>query len=97
EVLKKYPKANLYGEKEMGGTTFKYILLDDPTAYGLPVNPAAPISLSLWKDVIRPVGSIAMGGAAAAVLLGVLTNAVKGNYGKDIFTDQPKQEKGGEQ
>jgi formate dehydrogenase iron-sulfur subunit len=95
EVQKKYPKANLYGEKEMGGTTYKYILLDVPKEYGLSANVSAPFTLTLWKDLIRPVGTFAMGGAAAAVLLGVLTNAVKGNYKKDPIADQPEPEKGG--
>lgn len=80
EVRKQYPKAGLYGEKEMGGTTYVYLLLDAPEVYHLPVHPTIPASLTLWKDVIRPVGSIAVGGAAAAVVLGVLGNLFRGGY-----------------
>lgn len=80
EVRKEYPKARLYGEKEMGGTTYVYLLLAGPEVYGLPVNPEMPASLILWKDVVRPVGSIAVGGAAAAVVLGVLGNLLRGGY-----------------
>ncbi|MDP4159287.1 MAG: 4Fe-4S dicluster domain-containing protein [Bacillota bacterium] len=80
EVQKTHPKAQLYGEKEMGGTTFLYLLLDSPDVYGLPVNPTIPLSLTLWKDVIRPVGGLAVGGAAAAVVIGVFANLLKGNY-----------------
>jgi len=80
EVQKTHPKAQLYGEKEMGGTTYLYLLLDSPEVYGLPVNPTIPLSLTLWKDVIRPVGGIAIGGAAAAVVIGVFANLLRGNY-----------------
>ncbi|WP_088226892.1 4Fe-4S dicluster domain-containing protein [Desulfosporosinus sp. FKB] len=80
EVQKTHSKAQLYGEKEMGGTTYLYLLMDRPEIYGLPVNPTIPLSLTLWKDVVRPVGGIAVGGAAAAVVIGVFANIVKGSY-----------------
>lgn len=80
EVQKTYSKAQLYGLQEMGGTTFVYLLLDRPETYGLPSNPAIPLSLTLWKDIVRPVGGIAVGGAAAAVVIGVLGNLLKGSY-----------------
>lgn len=80
EVQKTHPKAQLYGENEMGGMTYLYLLLDSPEVYDLPVNPTVPLSLTLWKDVIRPVGTVAVGGAAAAVVLGVFANLFRGNY-----------------
>lgn len=80
QVQKTYPQAQLYGEKEMGGMTFVYLLLDSPETYGLPADPALPLSLTLWKDVIRPVGGVAVGGAAAAVVFGVFANLMRGNY-----------------
>ncbi|MDA8228361.1 MAG: 4Fe-4S dicluster domain-containing protein [Desulfitobacterium hafniense] len=80
EVQKTHPKAMLYGLNEMGGTTYIYLLLDRPEVYGLPANPQIPASLFLWKDVIRPVGSVAFGGAAAAVVVGVLANVMRGAY-----------------
>ncbi|NLK53035.1 MAG: 4Fe-4S dicluster domain-containing protein [Syntrophomonadaceae bacterium] len=55
EVVKKtYPKAQLYGDKIMGGTTYVYLLLDEPETYGLPANPTTPSSLVLWKDIVQP-------------------------------------------
>ncbi len=75
-----HPKAQLYGEKEMGGMSFLYLLLDSPEVYGLPVNPTIPLSLTVWKDVIRPVGGLAVGGAVGAVVLGVFANLYRGNY-----------------
>lgn len=94
EVQKKYPKASIYGDKIMGGTTYTYLLLDAPQEYGLPINPSMPLSLILWKDVIQPLGVIGVGGAAAAVAVGVIANTVKGNYKGDPF-DHEKQEIGG--
>lgn len=84
EVKKTYPKANIYGDKLMGGTTYIYILLDDAEAYGLPANPTTPVSLTLWKDIIHPLGGIAVGGAAAAVAIGVIANFARGNYSKRL-------------
>lgn len=97
EVQKDYPKAQLYGAKEMGGTTFFYLLLDSPEVYGLPVNPTIPLSLTLWKDVIRPVGGIAVGGAAAAVVVGIFANLLRGNYksGDGASTNHADSTKGG--
>lgn len=90
EVQKSYPNARIYGENEMGGTTFVYLLLDRPESYGLPAHPTIPLSLSVWKDVIRPVGGLAVGGAAAAVVVGVLGNLLKGAY-RSNEDNQPSQ------
>ena len=80
EVKKSYPQAQIYGETEMGGTTFLYILLDTPETYGLLINPQTPLSLTLWKDVVQPLGVVAVGGVTAAVVVGVLANFFRGNY-----------------
>ena len=80
EVLEFYPKANLYGEKLMGGCNYVYLLLDEPEAYGLPKDPSMPWSLVLWKSIIHPLGGIAAGAAALAVVAGVASNAAMGNY-----------------
>jgi formate dehydrogenase iron-sulfur subunit len=68
EVQKTNPKAQLYGDKLMGGTTYIYLLLDSPETYGLPVNPSASASLSLWKDYLQPYGGWLIPLAAAASL-----------------------------
>ncbi|CAA7602192.1 Formate dehydrogenase iron-sulphur subunit [Acididesulfobacillus acetoxydans] len=83
EVRRRYPRARLYGEQEMGGTTYVYLLLDAPEVYHLPQHPAVPVSLTLWQDVIRPVGTVAVGGAAAAVVVGVLGNLLRGGYRRE--------------
>ncbi|MDO4540242.1 MAG: 4Fe-4S dicluster domain-containing protein [Syntrophomonadaceae bacterium] len=75
-----HPRAQLYGDKIMGGTGYLYLLEDDPEVYGLPANPKTPVSLKLWKDIVYPLGGIAAGAAVAAVAVGVISNAARGNY-----------------
>jgi formate dehydrogenase iron-sulfur subunit len=60
--------ATLYGEKEAGGLHRLSILLDEPAAYDLPVDPQVPITLSrIWQKIVQPLGLIAGG----ATLLGI--------------------------
>ncbi|MBP1759452.1 MAG: (4Fe-4S)-binding protein [Firmicutes bacterium] len=94
EVQKTHPKARIYGETEMGGTTFVYLLLDAPEVYGLPINPTTPLSLTIWKDIVRPVGGIAVGGAAAAVFVGVFGNVLRGAY-REQAQEEKDAQKGG--
>lgn len=37
-----YPKANLYGDKQLRGLNTLYVLLQPPSIYGLPEAPASP-------------------------------------------------------
>jgi len=60
--------AMLYGEKEAGGLHRLSILLDEPSAYDLPVDPQAPITLSrVWQKIVQPLGLV----AAGATILGI--------------------------
>jgi formate dehydrogenase iron-sulfur subunit len=62
-------KAMLYGESEAGGLHRLSILLDEPPAYGLPVDPQGPITFSnVWQKIIQPLGEVALG----ATVLGVI-------------------------
>ena len=62
-------KAMLYGESEAGGLHRLSILLDEPSAYGLPVDPQGPITFSrVWQKIIQPLGAVAIG----ASILGVI-------------------------
>jgi formate dehydrogenase iron-sulfur subunit len=64
-----HSKAILYGESEAGGLHRLSILLDKPSAYGLPVNPQGPITFSsVWQKIIQPLGEVALG----ATILGVI-------------------------
>ena len=65
-----YSGALLYGEDEAGGLHRLSILLEDPSAYGLPEAPGTRFFLArLWRKVIQPVGF----GIFGAALVGVAT------------------------
>jgi formate dehydrogenase iron-sulfur subunit len=60
--------AMLYGEHEAGGLHRMSILLDTPSAYGLPDDPETSFTLAhLYRKIIQPAGLAAYG----AVLVGV--------------------------
>jgi formate dehydrogenase iron-sulfur subunit len=62
--------ALLYGEHEAGGLHRLSILLDEPSAYGLPEDPGGQFILArLWRKVIQPAGFAVFGVA----LVGVMT------------------------
>jgi formate dehydrogenase iron-sulfur subunit len=55
------PKANLYGEYELGGLHRLYVLVDEPSAYGLPASPRyATANVSgQWLSGILTAGVLA--------------------------------------
>ncbi len=55
-IMDKYPNANLYGEKELGGLHVLYVLDDKASVYGLPENPKITVAATVWQDVVRPIG-----------------------------------------
>jgi formate dehydrogenase iron-sulfur subunit len=62
--------ALLYGEEEAGGLHRLSILLDEPSAYGLPDDPGGSFFLArLWRKILQPVGFAVFGVA----LVGVVT------------------------
>jgi len=65
-----YVRANLYGLEQLGGLHRLNVLLDDPRAYGLPLDPEGPYAFSaVWQRVIQPLGGIAVGATAVGVVL----------------------------
>jgi formate dehydrogenase iron-sulfur subunit len=62
--------ALLYGEHEAGGLHRLSILLDQPSAYGLPEDPGAQFFLArIYRQIIQPAGFAVFG----AALVGVVT------------------------
>jgi formate dehydrogenase iron-sulfur subunit len=52
----------VYGDKFVGGTHVLYVLPEKIRMYDrMVVNPSIPISLILWKDVIKPLSVLAIG------------------------------------
>lgn len=56
-----HPKANFYGEHELGGLHRLYVLADEPSAYGLPESPrhATTNVAGQWLSGIVTAGAIA--------------------------------------
>ena len=49
-------RPTLYGLDSLGGLGVAYALEGPPEKYGLPAKPSIPMSIFLWKDVIKPLG-----------------------------------------
>ena len=58
--------ANVYGDKFVDGTHVIYVLRFKPEVYDeLPVNPKVPLSIIVWKDLLKPLSLLAAGGVLA--------------------------------
>lgn len=53
-VAARYPRANIYGETQLGGLGLMMILLDQPSVYGLPEKPEITLPLAAWQQVVQP-------------------------------------------
>ncbi|OPY89540.1 MAG: Formate dehydrogenase-O iron-sulfur subunit [Syntrophaceae bacterium PtaU1.Bin231] len=70
--------ANVYGDKFVGGTHVLYVLGEKPSVYdALPENPAVPLSIVLWKDLLKPLSLIAAGGVLAGSFLHYILHGPK--------------------
>jgi formate dehydrogenase iron-sulfur subunit len=64
-----HSSAQLYGEHEAGGLHRLSILLDQPSAYGLPDDPGGQFFLAhLYRKIIQPAGFAIFGVTLAGVL-----------------------------
>lgn len=66
-------KKTLYGLDSLGGLGVAYALEGPPEQYGLPANPSIPMSIFLWKDIIKPLGILGFWGSIGAMLLHYVT------------------------
>jgi formate dehydrogenase iron-sulfur subunit len=82
-------KKSLYGLESLGGLGVVYALEGPPDKYGLPANPHIPLSIFLWKDVIKPLGILGFWGSIGAMLLHYVTIGPK-------KIDHLDEEKGGD-
>ncbi len=70
--------ANVYGDKFVGGTHVIYVLGEKPAVYDeLPQNPTVPLSIIVWKDLLKPLSLIAAGGVLAGSFLHYITHGPK--------------------
>lgn len=88
EIKDRYPDANVYGDKILGGTHYIYVLTEKPDVYGLPEQPETETNelVNFRKNVFKPATKLFMGATA----VGLLTNfiAASSNYGKEEATEE---------
>ena len=80
-----YENAGIYDPEGVGGTHVMYVLhhADKPELYsGLPKDPKIDLTVTVWKDVLKPVAAVAMGGLALAEIAHYL--AVGPNVEEDV-------------
>lgn len=54
EMQRHSPKAEVYGETQLGGLGLLMILPDAPSAFGLPVNPEPSQLTQAWQQAVQP-------------------------------------------
>lgn len=82
--------ANVYGDKFVNGTHVLYVLQDKPAVYEkLPVKPSVPLSIIVWKDLLKPLSLLAAGGVIAGSFLHYIIHGPK-------LPDEDQNHKGGE-
>jgi formate dehydrogenase beta subunit len=65
-----FAQAAVYDPPGVGGTTVITVLAhgDHPEWYGLPKDPQVPAGVRLWKNVLRPLGAIAIAASFFAMV-----------------------------
>jgi formate dehydrogenase iron-sulfur subunit len=66
-------KKSLYGVDALNGLGVVYAMEGPPSQYGLPANPSIPLSIFIWKDVIKPLGILGFWGSLGAIMLHYVT------------------------
>lgn len=62
--------ASVYGDKFVKGTHVLYVLQEKSLIYaGLPLRPTVPLSIIVWKDILKPLSLIAGGSMLVGTFL----------------------------
>jgi ferredoxin len=70
--------ANVYGDKFVDGTHVIYVLQFKPEVYDeLPVNPKVPLSVIVWKDLLKPLSLLTAGGVLGGVFFHYMIHGPK--------------------
>ncbi|GBF12507.1 4Fe-4S dicluster domain-containing protein [Tepidibacillus infernus] len=94
QIKNRFPNANVYGDKLMGGTHYIYVLTEKPEEYGLPTNPKTNELVEFRSGVIKPVTEVLMGVAGIGFLANFIVSSTAFNFnGKDEPEDFLKEEK----
>ena len=82
--------ASVYGDKFVDGTHVLYVLQEKPAVYDkLPMKPSVPLSIIVWKDLLKPLSLLAAGGVIAGSFLHYIIHGPK-------LPDEDQNQKGGE-
>jgi formate dehydrogenase iron-sulfur subunit len=82
--------ASVYGDKFVDGTHVLYVLQEKPAIYDkLPMKPSVPLSIIVWKDLLKPLSLLAAGGVIAGSFLHYIIHGPK-------LPDEDQNQKGGE-
>ncbi|MBN1657682.1 MAG: 4Fe-4S dicluster domain-containing protein [Anaerolineae bacterium] len=63
------PRANVYGDTQLGGLGRIYVLKAAPEVYGLDPDPAYPVTETVWQKFLQPLGQVVFG----ATVVGAIT------------------------
>jgi len=82
--------ASVYGDKYVDGTHVLYVLPEKVSVYEkLPLKPSVPLSIIVWKDLLKPLSLLAAGGVIAGSFLHYIIHGPK-------LPDEDQNQKGGE-
>lgn len=94
QLKDRFPKANVYGDTEMGGTHYIYVLTEEPSVFGLPEQPKTSELVSFRRDVVKPATKLLMGATAVGLLSSFISSSV--NFGHEA-KDEVEVDEGGDQ
>jgi formate dehydrogenase beta subunit len=70
--------ASVYGDQFVDGTHVIYVLPEKVDVYDkLPEHPSVPLSIIVWKDILKPLGLLAAGGVLAGSFLHYIIHGPK--------------------
>jgi formate dehydrogenase beta subunit len=82
-------EASVYGDRFVGGTHVVYVLAEKKEVYDdLPAHPRVPLSVILWKDLLKPLSLLAAGGVVAGSFLHYILHGPKTPDEKDNLTKE---------
>jgi formate dehydrogenase beta subunit len=101
-IKKAYPRlqqlrgdANVYGDKFVDGTHVIYVLQFKPEVYDeLPVNPKVPLSVIVWKELLKPLSLLAAGGVVGGVFFHYMIHGPKTPH-EDVHGNDAGNTEGG--
>lgn len=89
ELKKDHPDACLYGTDGANLTAnMIYVLPEKPSVYGLPENPTNSKAIEVWRDVIKPIGKLASGGALLGLAGMMIVHTLVKSQDEEANTDE---------